>query len=237
MGMPFSSIISNAVIPPSPPACIVWLHAFWELSKPQEGLTPFEQDAYGHQNLILAEVIRREWDARYRVTGLKRAAKAEINAYGSVAHHLLKLIEKVKTHTPEKLDQLHEAEWFKYLFQEAESIGHAYSEEVPGARKLSGKDDLTELMGFQNQQLKTLSSNPYQAPSTKEFFDIALDLAITDDRFVRPLRDYVKARSDLLSLAKKNQERDGFVSYRKDAFGKAKRIRQGRKKTVSETVV
>lgn len=217
------ALATFAVLPPCPPAENVWLPVFWDLTRPRHDFADFDKVDLAYRRAILTEVIRREWDSRYRVTGLGRQGNKEVKAAGGVAHKILLLIAKIHLKDPAILDHKHPSEWFGRVVAEREAIGYIV---LNGA---GGADQFKRRLGSDTQKIYTLTENPFTKPHTKQLFDIALNLALEHDGFVAPIREYAQARRELLKIFK---ERSGSQVRTKGVDGRAKRCRQGRAKKV-----
>ncbi len=217
------SLASFAVLPPCPPAENVWVPVFLALtSSGTHTACDFDRLDLFYRRALLTEVIRREWDSRFpKVTGLGRQGAKEVKAAGLVAHKVLKLIAKIQLRDPALLDNKHPSEWFGRLIAERESIGYIVLSGAGGAAKFKRR------LGSDTQKIYTLTENPFTRPHTKRLFDIALTLAMENDGFVAPLREYAQARRELLKIFK---EGSGTKVVTKSADGKPKRCRQGRAK-------
>ena len=214
-----------AVLPPKPPAEDIWLEVCWKLTRPRYELCEFDLNAHIHQRLIVAEVIRREWDSRFKIKSLNRQASREIKAEGAVAHGLLQLISKVHLRSPARLWHIHPAKWFEALMLEREAIG------VMQLGPFT-KTDFLKKLRKENQDLFTLAGNPFTAKYTVHLFDAVLELSERYDQFAKALRGYVTARRKMVTLI--DNQKSAF--YIKRADGSRKKLRQGRKKVDLETL-
>jgi hypothetical protein len=223
MSLTVGQVMNTMFIPPGPPdgpKGTVWLKVYFWLTGPISSVNE-HSFTRNYNRLILAEVIRRKWDPKFKVRGLSRAEARRIKAIGEVAIFLLELITQIQTLAPESLNNQHQAEWWGMLVLECESLGHAMKKEF------SGKNELVSWRASQNKQLNGYV-NPFTSEMTRRFFDEALPLAERSPDTDKALKRFVKARSALNS-----KELAGDMSaYRLSLDGKDERIRQGRKKAV-----
>lgn len=199
----FDPVSSPAIFPPASQAEDIWITVFSALTLPREQEDEFEQVVRLYRRLILGDVIRREWDSKFKLKGFSHKSKAVIKLHGEVTHSLLQLISRVFLRDP--CDYSHPALWFGSVMFEAEAWG---PEVITGPETTAS--EYMEQYRRASQMLWTLEGNPFNRESTKLLFDRAVEMAVRYDNFAPQVRKYADARRKLTSYQTKHKTKVAF---------------------------
>jgi hypothetical protein len=197
-----------------------WREVFFQISRPIEELGAMANFDRDYQSLVLAEIIRREWNSRFQVHNFRGDFGVWINAHGEFWHRTLLLIEKVFTVYPHFE---HPAVWF---------AGVLFEREINGVLMagMTTKTNFLKKLRNQNAKLRVPddtghSENPFEKDCTKALIDEAFRLASSSDRFRNDT--YMPWLRSRMALASVN-DRHGQVFL--EAKGKFIQAKQGRKR-------
>jgi hypothetical protein len=194
-----------------------WCEIFDLVSQPGCHKTELERARQEYQCFILAEIIRREWNSKFRVHNFRGPFRKWLDANGELWHQTFILVEKVFSVYP-YLE--HPAVWFTGVLFELEVS--TFLIEGGTTKKAS-----LEKFRCENKQLQDLG-NPFQEECTRMLLESALKLAETSDVFRKnTYMPWVRSRMALASVL---NTRDVQLFVQPKGKSIATQSRQGRKK-------
>ncbi len=200
-----------------------WREIFCQLSHPDKRDTQMAKIDHEYQCMVIAELIRREWNSTFRVHSFRGDFKKWIDAHGDFWHCTFKMIEKVFSVYP---NFEHPAVWFAGVLFEREINGLLFAGKTT-------KIDVLQTLKNQNGKLKISGSgensdkaeNPFEKECTKKLIAQALKLADESDHFRK--KTYMPWLRSRMALSTINDE-GAQVFIEKE--GRLIQSRQGRKK-------